>query len=399
MADQLLNTNMVTREILRALRQKLTFLGKVNREYDDSFAVSGAKIGSTVNVRVPQRGKVRHGRIMDANTPNDRTRPLTITDQDGVDLAYSSADFALSIDEFRKRYIDTPVGDLATDIESRVMQRALAQTYSQVGDPTTPLSFAKALVGKKVMTDNLAPIDGRMLLTNSAGAIQAVNDTKLLFNSQRQVADQYEDGSMGRAAGFDWYESTIAPVFTNGAGTGYVTNGVPAEGSSTLPVDTGTGALTAGTVLTIAGVLKVHAQTKTSLGELAQFVVTEDYAGGAGNVSISPALNAAGPQKNVTALPADGAAVTVVGGAGVTYGVNLGFQRDFLTFATVDLPLPPNKDASRMTFDGLSLRMISDYDTVNDLFLHRVDILWGAAVLRPELGLRIANDVTELPVV
>ena len=48
-----------------------------------------------------------------------------------------------------------------------------------------------------------------------------------------------------------------------------------------------------------------------------------------------------------------------------------------------------------MTFDGLSLRMIRDYDTINDQFLNRIDVLWGSAVLRPEFGVIVPNNITD----
>lgn len=391
----LLTTNMITREVLRVLRQKATFLGKINRQYDDKFAIEGAKIGATANIRLPSNGKIRQGRIMDANIPNDKTVPLTISDQTGVDLAFTSADLSLSIDDFRKRYLDLPIANLVTGIEAAVIARALPQVHNQVGDPATALDLKKALLANKVLTDNMAPVANRYLLTNTSGTIQAVDSTKTLFNSQPQIKDQYEDGVMGRAAGFDWFESTVAPVMQNGAGAGYTVNGANQTGSS-LVVAAGTGALTKGTVFNIANVFAVHPQTKLSLGTLQDFVLTADHPGGAGTLQIAPAIQPTGVDQNVTASPAAGAAITVDGGANTSYGVNLGFARDFLTFATVDLPLPPKKDASRFEFDGISLRMISDYDTVNDMFLHRVDVLWGSAVLRPEMAVRVANNITLL---
>lgn len=388
----LLTTSLITRETLRVLAEKLKFLRRINRQYDSKFAVAGAKVGSTIDIRLPSNGKVRTGRIMDANTPNDRTVPLSLTDQMGVDLAFTSVDMALSIDDFRRRYLDQPIANLAAQIESSVLTRALPYVYNQIGDPTTGLTQAKALAANKVLTDNLAPVD-RFLMANTAGTIQAVTDTRTLFNSQPQIRDQYEDGTMGRAAGFEWFESTVAPVHTNGAGTGYLVNGASQTGSG-LIVDTGTGAIPAGTVFNIAGVFAIHPQTKVSLGTLQDFTVTTAYAGGAGTVAISPSITPTGVDQNVLASPADNAAITIEGAVSTSYGVNLAFARDFLTFATADLPLPEGKKASRFEFDGLSLRMVQDYDIVNDMFLNRVDILWGSAVLRPETAVRIANSLT-----
>lgn len=395
MANTFLTTSQITREILSVLRQKLTFLRKINMEYDDSFAVTGAKIGNTINIRVPTHNKIRQGRIMDAGNMVDRTVPLTISDQTGVDLVWNSADQALSIDDFRARYLEQPIADMASGIESLVLQRALPFAANFVANADGKLDLKEALLANKMLTDNLAPTK-RFMVTNTSGTVQVVDQLKGLFNSQSRLAEQYEDGLMARAAGFDWFETTNMPAQAYGGsaipGT-YDINGAVTDGSSSIPIDTGTGTILAGQHVTFANVFAVHPQTKVSTGVLRTFVVTANFAGGTGNLQISPAIQLAGPEQNVTALPADGADVAVLGASTQT-GVNLGFARDFLTFASVDLPLPENKDASRMTFDGLSLRMIRDYDTPNDQFLNRIDVLWGSAVLRPEFGVVIPNDPT-----
>lgn len=394
MANQFLNTQLITREILSVLRQKLTFLRKINMEYKGEFAVTGAKIGDTVNIRVPTHAKIRSGRIMDASNMVDKTVPLTISDQTGVDLVWNSSDMALKIDDFSARYLDQPIADLASRIEQTVLQRALPFAANFVPNADGKLDFNEALRANKVLTDNLAPTR-RFMVTNTSGTVQVVDQLKGFFNAQDRLAEQYEDGLMARAAGFDWFETTNMPAQAYGTsaipGT-YQVNGANQTGSS-IAVNTGTGTLVAGQHVTFAGVFAVNPATKVSTGVLQTFVVTANYAGGAGNLQISPAIVTSGPEQNVTASPAAAAAVAVLGATAQT-GVNLGFARDFLTFATVDLPLPENKEASRMQFDGLSLRMIRDYDTVNDQFLNRVDILWGSAVLRPEFGVVIPNDPT-----
>lgn len=398
MANQFLNTSMITREILSVLRQNFTFLNRINMEYKDDFAVTGAKIGNTVDIRVPTNQKVRRGRIMDAGNMVDKTVPLSITDQDGIDLVYNSADMALSIDDFRARYLEQPLANLASIIESSVMERALPFAANFVPNADGKLDLKDALMANKLLTDNLAPKE-RFMLTNTSGTVQVIDQLKGLFNSQSELKRQYEEGLMGRAAGFDWYETSIMPAQAYGAsaipGT-YDINGVVTEGATSIPIDTGTGTLVAGQHVTFAGVFAVNPATKQSTGVLRTFVVTANYAGGSGNLQISPAINAAGPEQNVTALPADGADVAVLG-ATAQSGVNLAFARDFVTFASVDLPLPEGKNASRAKIGGprgLSVRMIRDYDTINDQFLNRVDILWGSAVLRPEFGVVVPNDPT-----
>ena len=396
MANTLLTTSMITREALSILRQKLTFLRKINMEYDDRFAITGAKIGSTIEIRVPTNGKVRSGRIMDAGAMVDRVVPLSITDQNGVDLVYSSAELALDIDDFAGRYLDQPMANLASQIESNVLSRALPYASGFVANADGQMGLVDALLANKMLTDNLAP-SKRFMVTNTSATVQVIDELKGLFNSQDRLRDQYEDGLMARAAGFDWFETTNMPAQAYGGsaipGT-YDINGVVTDGSSSIPIDTGTGTILAGQHVQFTGVYAVHPQTKVSTGVLRTFVVTTNFAGGTGNLQVAPAITLTGPEQNVTALPADGSDVVVLGAALQT-GVNLGFARDFLTFATVDLPLPENKDASRMQLDGLSLRMIRDYDTINDQFLNRVDVIWGSAVLRPEFGVVIPNNPTD----
>ena len=400
MANQLLNTSLITKEILTVLRQRFQFLNRINMEYRDEFAVNGAKIGDTLNIRVPTNQKVRDGRIMDAGNMVDKTVPLTISDQNGVDLVFNSSDMALKIDDFRARYLEQPLARLASTIESRVMSRALPYAANFVANSDGKLDLKEALLANKMLTDNLAPPE-RFMLTNTSGTVQVIDQLKGLFNSQRELARQYEDGLMGRAAGFDWYETSIMPAqalgtATFGTAAGYLVNGVPASGSTSIAVDGGTGTIRAGQHITFANVYAVNPSTLESTGALRTFVVTADYAGGAGNLQISPAIITAGPEQNVTAAPADNSAITLLGATGQT-GVNLGFARDFVTFASVDLPLPENVKASRARIGGpggLSVRMIQDYDTINDQFLNRVDILWGSSVLFPEFGVVIPNDPT-----
>lgn len=395
MANTFLTTSQITKEILSVLRQKLTFLSKINMEYDDKFAVNGAKIGNSIDIRVPTHGGQRTGRIMNAGAMVDKVVPLAITDQNGVDLVWNSSDQALDIDDFRARYLEQPIADMASIIESTVLARALPYAANFVANSDGKLDLKDALLANKMLSDNLAP-SKRFMLTNTSGTVQVVDQLKGLFNSQSELKKQYEDGLMARAAGFDWFESTNLPAQAYGAsaipGT-YDINGAVTDGSSSIPIDTGTGTILAGQHVTFAGVYAVHPQTKVSTGVLRTFVVTTNFAGGTGNIQITPAIQLAGPEQNVTALPADGADMVVLGATAQT-GVNLGFTRDFLTFASVDLPLPENKDAKRFTLDGLSLRMIRDYDTINDQFLNRVDVLWGSAVLRPEFGVVIPNDPT-----
>ncbi len=376
------------------LAEKLTFLRKINRQYDDSYARTGAKSGDTLKIRLPSRGTVRQGRVMDLQDLTDRTVDLTIGDQFGIDLGATSADMALKIDDFRERYIEPKIADLASAIEAAVMSRNLPQVPYVAGDYGPFDDFSTVLEANEILSNNLAPKSGRIMYVGNRAERTVVDAFKTYFNSQEQVGRQYEEGQMGRMGGFDWFSSSLVPTFTRGTAAGYLVNAASTtNGATSLIVDTGTGTLTAGDVFTIAGVNAVHPQTKVSLGYLQTFTVITAYAGGAGTISVAPAITYSGAEQNISAMPADNAVITVKGLSGTAYQQNVAFSKDAFAFVTADLPLPPKKDASRMNYQGISLRYINDYDTVNDMFISRVDILWGSALLRPELAVRIPTTL------
>lgn len=393
MANTYLNSTIITREIALVLAEKLSFLRKINRQYDDQYAKVGAKTGDTLKIRLPSRGTVRTGRVMDIQDNVDRTVDLVIGNQWGIDLGATSADMALKIDDFRERYIEPKVADLASAIEGQVLADNLLKVGNVAGDYGAYDDFSTVLEAGKILSDNLAPKTGRMMFVGNKAETQVLDAFKTYFNSQRQVGNQYEDGMMDRMGGFDWYSSSLVPTYTRGTANGaYLTNGVAQTGSS-LVVDTGAGTFTAGDVITIAGVFAVHPQTKASLGYLKSFTVTAASAGGATTLTISPAIVASGAEQNVTNAAADNSAITIKGVASTAYQQNVAFARDSMAFVTADLPLPPKKDASRVTYQGISLRYINDYDTVNDMFISRVDILWGSELIRPELAVRIPSTL------
>ncbi len=394
MANTYLNSTIITREIAMVMAEKLAFLKKINRTYDDQYSKTGAKTGDTLKIRLPSRGTVRTGRVMDIQDIVDRTTDLVIGNQWGIDLGATSADMSLKIDDFRERYIEPKVADLAAKIEGQMLSDNLSNVYHVAGNYLLLDNFDYILEANQKLSDQMAPPVRTMFVGNKAER-DAVNAFKAFFNSQNQIGNQYEDGQMGRAGGFDWYSSSLVPTYTRGTANGayIVNNAATANGSNSLIVSTGTGTLTVGDVFTIAGVYAVHPQTKISLGYLQTFSVTAAYAGGAGTVSVVPSMLYSGPEQNISNMPANSSAITVKGVASTPYQENVAFAKDAFAFVTADLPLPPKKDASRVNYQGISLRYINDYDTVNDMFISRVDILWGSALIRPELAVRLPTTL------
>ena len=391
MANSLLTATAIARESLRVLHQKSNFIGAINRSYDDSFAKTGAKIGDTLKIRRPNQYTVRTGRILNTQDTVESTVSLTVATQMGVDLNFTSAELTLSLDDFSERIIQPAMSVLAANIEGSVLASVYKKIYQQVNNQGSPATFAKILSTRKMLVDSLASPNLNMLL-NTQDNVDIVNDNKALFNDQKEIARQYRDGSMGRAAGFDFWEHILMPAHTRGAGAGYLINGATQSGNQ-LIVDGGTGAINAGDVFTIAGVFRVHPETKVSTGQLQQFVVTSNYVGGAGTISISPSIATSGPGQNVALAPADNAAITFAGTASTTSGISLGFDKDAFAFASADLIMPKGVDfASRQVLDGISMRIVRAYDINNDTMPCRLDVLFGSEVIRPELAVRVASN-------
>lgn len=393
MANTLLTPTAVTRKALRILHQKCRFIGGVNRQYDDSFAKSGAKIGDSLKIRLPNQYVVRSGPTLSTQDTTETSTTLQIATQKGVDLNFTSVDLTLSLDDFSERILEPACAVLAAAMEADALNMR-KDVYQQVNNAGSAATFAKLLAGRKLMVDSLTPQDDNWTaLINTQDNVDMVDALKGLFHDSTAVKQQYRDGMMGRTAGYDFFEHTMLGKQLRGAGNGsYLSNGATQTGA-TIGVDTGTGAINAGEIVTFAGVYSVHPETKVSTGVLQQFVVTADYAGGNGNLSIAPDIVASGATQNVSNAIADNSAMTIAGTASTPYGQSLLFHKDAFCFATADLVMPQGVDFSaRENYDGISIRIVRQYDINNDKFPCRLDVLYGYKTLRAQMAARLANN-------
>lgn len=389
--NALLTTDLIADRALMRFSEACPFIMSVPRTYASEFKGQPA-VGDTIRVAYPQHAVIRTGRVATPAPLQTLVRDVKIINQKGFDLQYTSAELALDIDEFDRRYISQQVADLAVNIEADIQQLAFDSIPNQTGDSAaqwTKLGYAN--LAKKFIEDNGGGPSTKRMLANSSAETTIIPAVAGLFNAQRQLDTQYEDGVMGRAAGFDWNSSTVSPIHINGAGAGYKVNGATQSGSA-ITVSTGTGIITKGTIVTFAGAVAVHSQTKINLGYLRQFVVTADYAGGAGNLPIYPDLVVTGSEQNVTGYPTNTGNVVIDGAAGATYGGSMAYRPEAFAFATVDLPELSGWKNSRREFQGVSMRVVEGSSLVNDMNLTRFDVMYAFGALRPEFACRIAND-------
>jgi len=388
MANAILTPTAVTREALRVLHQKLNFVGSITREYDDSFARQGAKVGDTLKVRLPNQYTVRTGSTLAAQDTTETSVDLKVQTQKGVDLNFTSVDLTLALDDFSERILEPAMAVLAANIEADAMTM-YRDVFNQVDNQGQAASFTKVLQGRKILVDNLAPLNGRTCNLNTQDNVDLVDALKGLFNDQGIIGKQNREGFMGRTAGFDFMENTLWPSHPRSAAAGYLVNGASQSGA-TLTVNTGTGIPAQGDVFTIAGVFRVHPETKQSTGLLQQFTVGASAT--TTSFPISPAIVTTGATQNVSASPANGAAVTFAGTASTNYGISMAYQKGAFAFASADMVMPRGVDfAAREAFDGVSMRIVRQYDINNDKFPCRLDVLYGFKTIRPQLACRLAN--------
>lgn len=312
-----------------------------------------------------------------------------------MDTTFTSTELTLSLDDFAQRILEPAMSVLAANIEADALNMAL-DVYNAVNNVGSAITFNKALSARKLLVDNLAPGSDRTLLLNTQDNLDMVDGLKGLFQDSTEISKQYRDGMVGRTAGFGTiYENTLLASQTTGtalSATTYTVNGANQTGSGVV-VATGSTTFKKGDVITFAGCNRCHPETKADTGSLQQFVVTADYAGGAGTLAISPAIVTSGGSQNVTASPTNGGAVTKLGGASAVYKPSLAFHKDAFTFATADLVMPQGVHfAAREVFDGISMRIVQQYAIGTDTMPCRIDVLYGYKTIRPQLSARILSN-------
>lgn len=424
MANALVTSTIITNEVLRIAHNASAFLGNMNTDYDDKWQ-GQYKPGQTVNARRPVQFTHRTGSTANVQDITESSVPVTVQPELGVDFAVSSNDLALSIGsngnvskEFKTRYLQ-PAGLKIAAILDYSIGTIMKNGFHQIiGTPGTPPASISDVLAAQVPLDRMSvPRDGMRMAAIEPGAnANIIAGLATLFNNQSMLGEQYKTGLLKTGMGLDFMMSQNVPSHTvgplggtplvNGANQGLANAGStdnPFALTTSLVTDGWTAAAAArlnqGDTFTLANVFSVNPETKASTGVLQSFVVTaavSSDASGNATVIISPAIIAGGAFQNVTARPADNAALTITSGAAnTTYTNNLVWHRDAVTFVSPKQELPGGMDmayqASMADEGGISLRFVRGFDITNNRFISRFDVLWGAAVTLPNFGVRRTN--------
>ena len=427
MANTVLTPLVITREALRVLHQKSTFLGQCNTQYDSRFQDSGGHIGNTLNVRMPTKYSTSKSAITNLQSNAaasyqdsvERSTPIVVASQYHVDVSFTNAELSLGIDDFSKRIIEPAISQLAASMEGDAALQAYKLVANYTGDYSGAMSYKSFQQNGQKISENLGSLMSRTACLNPQSTVDFNDAVKGLFQDSSEIQKHYREGRMGRTGGFDIYESTLMPAHTVGTiagaplltGTANATTTTATTWVSQTDVSvtgaTGGTTLKAGDVLTFGtladGFVDCHPESKASYGRLKTFVVQADLtmttATSTYTVTVKPGImvGSGNAYQNAIMTGADTSGLTVTNWAAAssTVGQSLFFHEDAFTFVTADLEDVSKYGSwgARAVMDGISMRVGRQWDIANDRFPCRIDVLWGFAGLYTETASRHINKI------
>lgn len=408
-SNTLVTPSWVIKKVTQRLTNALRFTSNVNRGYDDQYVVSGAKVGYTVNARLPQRYQTNKGAGLSPVGVSEEVVPITLTDQANIGIEFSSASLKMEVDNYTERYIDPAVDAIANTVDYDGLSRMYKKTFRTVGTPGTVPATNDIYLGATVkLTEGAVPTNRLVAMLTAQMHATIANANLALFNPSAVISKQYRTGMIGNdVLGIkEWYkDENIATHVVGALGGTPLVNGTTADGASTLVTDGWTAAaatrLNEGDVFQVAGVFEINPMSYQSTGRLKDFVCTANgVSDGSGNMTISfyPKMQVAGAFATCSALPADNAAITVFGSASAHASKStrqgLVYEPNAYTCVMADLPLPQGVWVSKRISNkalGVSVRFIKAYDVMTDQSPARLDVLYGWAAVRPEMGCRVVS--------
>jgi len=408
MANTLITPTLVVRRAIELFRNSNAFLQMVDRQWQDEFggpSVAGQKPGSTIQIRLPNEYVIRSGPTAVPQSTTENVTPFTVATQVGVDVAFSMVERTMSMQDYDQRVLSPAINTLVGGIAADVMRGAeaipnLVHNVDGSGNTIAPTLTTWATAG--ALLDKLStPRGQRRAVLDPITMARTVNSFSGLFNQQSKIGDQYETAMIKKdVLGMDWAQDpTVLPHVTGSYGALPTVSGGSQTGSTITTSAMAASGLKKGDVITFGGVFAVNRVTKVSTGQLAQFVVTADVGTGATSIPIYPALipAAAGPTmapyQTVTASPAGGAPIVCLTNTAETYRNNFIFHPLAVTLAIVPMEMPTRGvvEAYRESQDGVSIRLITFYDGINDQQITRLDVLYGFKWVRPEWACRVPD--------
>ncbi len=403
MPNTIITPSIIARVALANLENNCVMGNKVYRDYSREYV----KVGDTISVRRPVQFSAIDGAVAVNQDVTEGKFPLVMNKRKHVSWSFSTQDLTLSIEDYNARYIQPAAIQLAQQIDYD-LTGLFQNVWNWVGTPGQNVnSFSDFSLAPKRLDNSAVPQSSRQ-------AVLSPNDTWDLVTSQaglfapQLVGQAYTEGDLGKLGGVQTAMDQNIRNYTVGAYAGSpVVNGAAQNVTYTASANTdaqdlltrgwtaSTSVLNVGDVFTIAGVNSVNPRSKVTTGYLQQFVVNTAVtasAAGLKTVNISPAIITSGPYQTVTAAPADGAVITVLGTASTTYAQNLVFHKNAFALVMADLEMPDGAVwKARESKNNFSIRVLKWFDGENDEEKIRLDVLYGVSAIYRNLATRLSG--------
>lgn len=414
MANTYLTIDMITAEAVMLFKNSNLFIMNMDTQYDDQFARDGAKIGDTLRIRLPSDFVVTDGPAMQLQDNTQQFTSLTVSSQKNVATPYTTAERTMSIDRYSELVVAPMVNALCGKVAATIMRGSeggvcnLVANTDGAGVIISP-TMDQFTGANAVLDDQGASMMDRRCVNDPTTDARTVSSLAGLLNPTPEISAQFRSGMMKSGLGYDRFfrdQTVIKHTTGTFSAGGTVAGGGQSTSTSggNLTVAAITGTLRKGDIVTIAAVNAVNRVTKESLGTLRQFVVTADVATTATSIPLYPGIigpvggvvgGADQQYQTVDALPLNGAVVALVTPASSVYRKSLAYTQKAVTMASADLVMPKKavEEAARTSFDGVSMRMLTDYLPQTDQLATRLDVLFGFKYIRPEWLCVIADRI------
>jgi len=364
MGNTLITPTQVANEALAILRSNLVYKNLVHTDFSPEFI---PKVGATVNVRVPASLTAQdfvQGTNASAQDVTETYVPVVLNRHKDVTVALTTQDKTLKIRDFAKQIIEPAVIPIAEAIDTDIAVKLYEKAASSVSgnSSSTDLTDIAGLVKK--LDINKAPTGQRSLVVGPEHKYRYIKLPNLSYNMNAGDDSALRRADMGDVYGLRSYMSQLTPASsadtpgTLAAATYNVASGdtdkvdIAAASIAEGTYEIGDGFIYNGTIyrFTTNGALTSNA---------------------AANIATSPAFPANVASIAAVVLPASS---------------SLAFHRNALALATRTLELPEGAAKSAIAnFEGISIRVVYDYDWKSKSDIISFDVLYGVKELRTGL--------------
>lgn len=366
-------TNLIPTIYLALDQVARELVGFIPAVFRNSSAERAAK---NETIRYPIVGSFSAGDIAPAATGPDPsaftipTDTMSITKSRSVPFYWEGEEqkgfgntglFQKTLQDLFAQAMRTLCNEIETDLAAAAYQGA-SRAIGTAG--TTPFGSNMDEVAelRRILADNGAPLNALQLVIDTAAGVNLRQLSNLYKANEGGGDSLLRQGILLDLLGFAVRESAQISVHTKGTGTSYVANGGEPVGETSIAVDTGSGTILAGDVVT-------YAADSTN-----KYVVNAALSGGVFSVG-KPGLLVAMPDSN---------AVTV----GNDYTPNVAFERSAIHLVTRAPAMPIGGDAADdvMTVtdprSGLAfhIALYRQYHRV----AYEVAIAWGVKAVKPD---------------